>query len=389
VRTVHGERNIAADIPDKTPADPTASPGPPENSIKMREVERIIDSPQSSFRAPTTAEPLSQIVTDKSSTSTPSLSEGPKQSQDSTSKLRIEDQCAKVHRESTKTRCLPDGSSENGRLSASAVDQHGNESTATLEDSLSPSRNSSDVEAISGDIQDYPMRDSSSESVVGAAEEIANVNSELELPDSDSTSICSISMRLVQDPKTPSTILDDDMSDTEEEWSESDTSLPSTASSASIWPSTPNSAEREGLVTPVLDESRRQIVNRLMLVVRTLLNQHLWFRTRAGSDNSSPRQPVEYTLSGTPAGNQGNNGKRPREDDSHSEMHGDGSGDGNPSKHQKTKVPAIDDKPRKLACPYYKRNPSLHRGVRSCAGPGWRSCHRIKYDYLPLSTLQL
>lgn len=33
---------------------------------------------------------------------------------------------------------------------------------------------------------------------------------------------------------------------------------------------------------------------------------------------------------------------------------------------------------RKLACPYFKRNPSKYVTERSCSGPGWSSVHRLK-----------
>ncbi|PVH77573.1 hypothetical protein DL98DRAFT_591173 [Cadophora sp. DSE1049] len=34
--------------------------------------------------------------------------------------------------------------------------------------------------------------------------------------------------------------------------------------------------------------------------------------------------------------------------------------------------------PSKFACPYFKRDPSSHRKLRSCAGPGWDTVHRVK-----------
>jgi hypothetical protein len=35
-------------------------------------------------------------------------------------------------------------------------------------------------------------------------------------------------------------------------------------------------------------------------------------------------------------------------------------------------------KRRKLACPYFKRNPRKYQNCRSCVGPGWESTHRMK-----------
>jgi hypothetical protein len=33
---------------------------------------------------------------------------------------------------------------------------------------------------------------------------------------------------------------------------------------------------------------------------------------------------------------------------------------------------------RKLACPFYKRNPPAYGRLRSCPGPGWNTVHRLK-----------
>ncbi|KAI0123339.1 hypothetical protein BJ170DRAFT_105571 [Xylariales sp. AK1849] len=59
-------------------------------------------------------------------------------------------------------------------------------------------------------------------------------------------------------------------------------------------------------------------------------------------------------------------------------------GSASSSKHQNSQdshieVPAKRLKAtRKLACPYFKRNPSKYVAERSCSGPGWLSVHRIK-----------
>jgi hypothetical protein len=33
---------------------------------------------------------------------------------------------------------------------------------------------------------------------------------------------------------------------------------------------------------------------------------------------------------------------------------------------------------RRLACPYFKRDPVKYQEERSCVGPGWKRVHRIK-----------
>ena len=308
----------------------------------------------------------------------------PVQPQDPATTTCIMDQSAGEACETTKTTNLPDQTSKGSGPSTSTIDERGNETTASRENRLSLSLNPNHVSANGGEIKAHPMVDSPSESVVCEAEETTNVDSAPEPPNSDSTGATCTSMPLIEESATPSTILDDDMIDTEEELSEPETSLPSMDSSTSLWPSSPNPAERKGLVAPILDESRRQIVDRLMLEVHVLLNRQIGIRSRTGSAQSSCNQAFEQDPAREPAGNPGDNRKRSRDDDSGSEMPGDGSGDGSPAKRQKTNVPAANDKPRKLACPYYKRNPGLHQKYRSCAGPGWSSCHRVKYDCPPL-----
>jgi len=304
-----------------------------------------------------------------------------KQPQDPTITTHIVDQCAEGGCETTKTSNLPDQTSEDGSPSTTTIDERGDEATASRDDPLSLSP----VSANGIEIGDNLMEDSRSESIVREAEETTNVNSAPEPPNSDSTSATCTSMAPIEECATPSTILDEDITDTEEELSEPETSFSSRDSSTSLWPSTPTSAEQNGLFAPILDESLRQIVDRLMLEVRVLLNRQIGIRSRTDSAQSSRSQSFEQDAARESAGNSGNNRKRSRDDDSGSEMPEDGSGDGSPAKRQKINVPAANDKTRKLACPYYKRNPGLHQKYRSCAGPGWSSCHRVKYDCPPLN----
>jgi hypothetical protein len=340
-----------------------------------------------------TAEPHSKTVVDQSLTEIPSLSEEPKPPLDPTTKHRVVDRRAKDDYETIKTSHLLDKPPREHGPSTSSIDMRDDGAIARLQDlCLSPS--SRHVLATPCNIEDRPIEDrpienSSSESILSAAEETANLNSELGLPASETIGTAYASTPPAEERATPSTILDEDMADTEEELSESEISFSSSDSSTSSWPSSPNSAERDSLVTPVLDESRKQIVDRLMLEVRILLNREIGIRTRSGSDKSSPRQSVERNLAGEATGNPNNNSKRSRDDGSDSEMPGDGSGDGGPSKRQMTTILATDDMSRKLACPYYKRNPGLHRKYRSCAGPGWSTCHRVKYDPLRSSIAAL
>ncbi|KAF2807009.1 uncharacterized protein BDZ99DRAFT_538040 [Mytilinidion resinicola] len=49
-----------------------------------------------------------------------------------------------------------------------------------------------------------------------------------------------------------------------------------------------------------------------------------------------------------------------------------------------TGFPATGDtSDRKLACPYFKRNPSKHNQCSSCSGPGFPTVARMKFEYTP------
>lgn len=62
---------------------------------------------------------------------------------------------------------------------------------------------------------------------------------------------------------------------------------------------------------------------------------------------------------------------------------GEDYGDGGGSKRTCTQdSPVISSK--RLACPYFKKDPGRYHTWRSCSGPGWETVHRIKY-IAPLS----
>jgi hypothetical protein len=46
---------------------------------------------------------------------------------------------------------------------------------------------------------------------------------------------------------------------------------------------------------------------------------------------------------------------------------------------KKSDLPAANLSGRRLACPFFKKNPQKHTEWRSCQGPGWLTVHRVKY----------
>jgi hypothetical protein len=162
----------------------------------------------------------------------------------------------------------------------------------------------------------------------------------------------------------------------ESDYSETDDSFSSTSESVhSSWPDTPNTAEREGLMPPILGLTRRLIVDRLMEEVHTLLDQHVVLSSRAGSSEvsrSEAQSPERIDIGSR------NVKKRPIQRREGSETPGDDPDENRYPKRAKTVPQVSTDPPRRLACPFYQRNPSRHQKYRSCAGPGWPTVHRLK-----------
>lgn len=84
---------------------------------------------------------------------------------------------------------------------------------------------------------------------------------------------------------------------------------------------------------------------------------------------SSKRNVSSYTSSHTSKSNREWRGQQDENDDDN------GPPNKRPNLDNTRSAPALR---RKLACPYYQRNPEKHRNHRACAGPGWADVHRLK-----------
>lgn len=134
------------------------------------------------------------------------------------------------------------------------------------------------------------------------------------------------------------------------------------------------------ILSPILSESKRKAVDSLMAELRALLDRTLGTRSRVPGANpvndSSSSSPARPSTDRQPLGDSDRHGKRKRD-----ERDGSGNPDGDSGsefKRIKLGTESGTVPPRKLACPYYRRNPQKHQKHRSCAGPGWVSVHRVK-----------
>ena len=114
-----------------------------------------------------------------------------------------------------------------------------------------------------------------------------------------------------------------------------------------------------------------------MVDVHALLSHRLGTRSRTSSS-----QPSNNTTSFDSGLNSEQTAgpsqrKRGRDDEEDDEQRDYGSDD-EEAHGKRYKGSAEEKKRRKLACPFYQRDPAAHQQIRSCAGPGWDQCRRVK-----------
>lgn len=167
--------------------------------------------------------------------------------------------------------------------------------------------------------------------------------------------------------------------------SSSETSSPDCSTSSSL---TSNSCDSysPGLLNK--QEQKKLLVDRLMDHFFKLLasnsRQHVGAgspsknTSQSSSTSSSPSEPNGLLCaSGTRAAPRRRNGtgkgKRAAKHDGDSDEEED---DGRRSKAKMAKTEEFET--RRLACPFFKRNPHRYKEERSCVGPGWMTVHRVK-----------
>ncbi|KAI1328946.1 hypothetical protein F5Y16DRAFT_138754 [Xylariaceae sp. FL0255] len=77
--------------------------------------------------------------------------------------------------------------------------------------------------------------------------------------------------------------------------------------------------------------------------------------------------------------------KRSRFDGNEEEDEDDMAGNG---QAKKAKLTGLEFDTRRLACPYFKKDPIRFQTEQSCCGPGWVTVHRMKRHRLPISCLR-
>ena len=145
-----------------------------------------------------------------------------------------------------------------------------------------------------------------------------------------------------------------------------------------------------GSINGFLAQRRRIIIDRLMALLEEWLENNPAFSRRAQEGSESPSGSVASGQGGTcsAGSNKARGPTRPKRalqsdgSDGPGDK-GDGGGEDKPnSKRSRVKPPSI----RKLACPFFKNDPSKYKDKQACTGPGWANISRLKYALSSIRT---
>jgi hypothetical protein len=193
--------------------------------------------------------------------------------------------------------------------------------------------------------------------------------------------------KTVADRSTPEISSEDsnctsDSEDISDYGSESDSGL--SDSELSTPPESPSDAEPATVLAWVISLTERQLLDRLMREAPSIIDQENEVRTRPAEQNQNNTGSAPQLSSNTAAGQkQGNNSQRRVRKRGASQGAEDGDDDeddepGEPTKRYRPNKPHSKSRGPLLACPFYQNNPTAHQQSRSCTGPGWPDCHRLK-----------
>ncbi|OCK79198.1 hypothetical protein K432DRAFT_355440 [Lepidopterella palustris CBS 459.81] len=139
------------------------------------------------------------------------------------------------------------------------------------------------------------------------------------------------------------------------------------------------STDGDETVSDLVAARKPAILHRLMTKFYSMLDPSTGIVIRNGTKSSSSQRAGE---SGSTSGSQssGSYGFKPKPSKGGFSGRNTDEQD-NSDKPQKPPENHLEDElgnSRKLACPYFKRNPRKYQKFRSCPGPGWDTVHRLK-----------
>jgi hypothetical protein len=148
--------------------------------------------------------------------------------------------------------------------------------------------------------------------------------------------------------------------------------------------STTEITESFGSVDSSSDEDRDMVSQKQRIIDRIMADFYTLFDTTAGvTQRGVHSRPGHGQLSADFAASASYNGECSRRQAGKRKGSGSkGNGDsGDESQKPAKRIKAADEveePERRLACPYFKRNPRKYWKTHPCLGPGWDSTHRLK-----------
>jgi len=158
---------------------------------------------------------------------------------------------------------------------------------------------------------------------------------------------------------------------------------------SSTCPTSPDSIDQENTMPQMASSSIQSLIDDVMRSAYfTSMFQNflasVGYHATNGEDSSNVPANAARTVSSTGATTSTTNDKRgtqgndpPPPDD---ESDNDDESDDDRDRGKRRKLIGAARKPgRKLACPYFRRDPQAFSDDKSCSGPGWPNIHRLKY----------
>lgn len=131
-------------------------------------------------------------------------------------------------------------------------------------------------------------------------------------------------------------------------------------------------------------DKRKALVDRLMEYCYTILaHNYTEFKgdaptSYAPSSTSTSSQGAGSSQATQAPGRSGQGKSKKRSSHKESDASGDSDEDEDGQGLGSKKIKIEENLGKRLACPFFKRNPQRYQEERSCVGPGWRTVHRLK-----------
>jgi hypothetical protein len=154
------------------------------------------------------------------------------------------------------------------------------------------------------------------------------------------------------------------------------TTAVSSSPESSLW--SQSTTTEQSILPVILEPWRKAMLDRLLTEMHSLLGKQAQFRSCNNGQETSLNDSQSVSKSNSQSLNAGTIRKRSRMESRQPDSPNESDDDPGSKKPKTVSDIPFKEMGRRLACPYYQRNPHRHIKFRSCSGPGWESVHRLK-----------